>query len=102
MENGFPVRGHVVRLSYNDFDALSTFYHIMREEASAVSRMENEGPALLKDVFYWQGAVVTNGAGEDGCVIEIQNGSTRNLDRLVRELRRRMGVEFEVENVNSE
>lgn len=122
----FPVRGNVVRLSYDQIadytgdDNPGTmeenpsfrFYDIMWDEGSAVSIASEGCMEQIPDSFYWKGAIVTHGLRKPGPgpriigenvheeqVIEVQISNKADLDELVQELASRMQVRFHRETV---
>lgn len=103
--NPFPIRGNVVRLSYDSDtykDAISNFYELMWKEASAVS-MAGSGRTnihQMPDVYYWRGAVLTYGTHKQGNLIEIQKDGEQQISDLVGILESEMQVKFRRKTVS--
>ncbi|PIN91962.1 hypothetical protein COU61_01655 [Candidatus Pacearchaeota archaeon CG10_big_fil_rev_8_21_14_0_10_35_13] len=108
-----PIRGNIVRLRLG-FDRQAhnpteKFFELMYREASAVSSSNKPGVYQLPGVYYWRGAVVSQGflmnenqpTGEQyhpdsiDFFIEIQkDGSKELLDGLVETLESEMQIKF--------
>lgn len=122
----FPIRGNVVRLSYDpvgdytgsttecsgSLETLKSFYSLMGREGSAVSQAEVGRMPQLSNVFYWCGAIVTYGFYKHGkiptslkgsrWVIEMQrDGPMIELETLIKKLGDEMRINFHRKNIRT-